>query len=224
MGYESILLDIETQRDFFAPGGSCYRRSASRAARHVYELFQWARANCIPVLSTVLRVRRFERGPLSAIAHCIEGTNGEQKLPRTILRSRINLGLRNITDLPRDIFENHQQVIIEKRHTDVFLHARAERLITQLRTGTFFICGAGLARGVVQAAIGLRSRGFAVIVAQDATLDLHDRFAKMAHLRMEAKGVVFAPTQNIVVPRPEQRIVTVPWASGSPKPGLFTKH
>jgi len=217
MVYESILLDIETQRDFFSPGGSCYRRGASRAARHVYELFQWARTNRIPVLSTVLRVRQFERGPLSPIAHCIEGTSGEQKLPRTILRSRVNLGLRNITDLPQDIFENHHQVIIEKRHTDVFLHARAERLITQLHTGTFVICGAGLARGVVQAAIGLRSRGFAVIVAQDATLDLHDRFAKMARLRMEAKGVVFAPTRKITVPRPVERIITMPWACGSAK-------
>ncbi len=205
MFYERILLDIETQQDFFDPGGSCYTRRSGGAGSRIHRLFHWVRRNEIPVLSTVLRVRKGERGPLSDIPHCVEGTEGEQKMAGTVLPTRINLGLRNTTDLPRDIFETYQQVIVEKRNTDLFAHARLERLITELDAGTFIICGAGVARGIVQSAIGLRDRGFSVILAADAVAYIDDPLNKMAYLRMEAKGVVFAPTKEIITPRVVRR-------------------
>ena len=115
------------------------------------------------MISTVLRVRKFERGPLSCnVPYCVEDTEGEKKLAKAILPRRINLGLRNSTDLPPNIFKHYQQVIFEKRDTDIFAHARAERLITELPQGaSFIICGAGISFGIVQAAVGLRSRGLA---------------------------------------------------------------
>jgi len=200
MRFDRILLDIETQRDFFDPGGSCYSRSASGVAKQIYKLFSWARSSRIPVLSTALRVRRSELGPLAKLPHCIDNTQGERKLSRTLLPRRINLGLRNITDLPRNIFRHYQQVIFEKRATDIFAHSRIERLITELEAENFVICGAGLAKGIVEAAVGLRARGFGVIVAEDAVLDLGDPLTEMAYLRMEAKGVIFAPAAKIIVP------------------------
>jgi len=205
MDQDRILLDIETQRDFFEPGGSCFGPQARRAASGVLRLFKWAERNEIPVISTVLRVRKGERGPLCDIPHCVEDTEGEQKMSGTVMPTRINLGLRNTTDLPREIFERFQQVIFEKRDTDIFAHARLERLITELRPVTFIICGAGVARGIVQAAIGLRRRDFGVILASDAVVDLNDPMTEMAYLRMEAKKVVFAPTREIVTARPTRR-------------------
>ena len=193
-----ILLDIEVQRDLFLRGGSCYERSASKARRMVYSLFGWAKAQQVPVISTLLRVRRSERGPLSRVPHCVDGSDGERKLARTVLHDRINLGLRNTTDLPDDLLQRHRQVIFEKRHTDIFLHARAERLITQLDGGTFVVCGAGTAKGIVEAVVGLRTRGFAVIVASDAVLDLRDPLAEMAWKRMEAKGALLLSTPKII--------------------------
>ena len=205
MNAQRILLDIEAQRDFFTPGGSCYERSASDVAAKMYELFAWARSQRIPVMSTVLRVRRGSRGPLAARPHCIEDSDGERKISGTVLHRRINLGMRNITDLPDDLLMRYQQVIFEKRDTDIFKHARAERMITQLPPVTFILCGAGLARGIVQATVGLRRRGFPVIIASDAVLSLHDPRAKMACLRMEAKGAIFLPTRTIVKVGPEDR-------------------
>ena len=201
MSYELMLLDIETQRDFFSPGGSCYSPRAGQAAKKIARLFTWARKSRIPVLSTVLRVRHHEHGPMAEADHCVEGGDGERKLTRTLLPSRVNLGLRNTTDLPPDLFDENQQVIVEKRHTDIFVHARIERLLTTLTEGTFVICGAGLAHGIAQAAIGLRTRGFGVILAEDAVSDLGDELATMAARRMEAKGVIFAPTDEIVEPK-----------------------
>jgi nicotinamidase-related amidase len=203
--FDTILLDMETQRDFFSPDGCCFDQRGAKAARNIRKLFAWARDNDIPVLSTVLRVRHGEQGPLTPRPHCIEDTEGEKKLDATILPDRVNLGLRNTTDLPGNLFERHQQVIVEKRDTDIFAHARLERLITELDGGTFIICGAGLAKGIVQAAVGLRSRGFGIVLAEDAVLDLDDPLTEMARLRMVAKSVVMAPTAEIVAPKPRKR-------------------
>ena len=207
MKEKPILLDIETQRDFFAPGGACYTRDASDAAANIYKLFDWARSKRIPVISTVLRIRKGELGPLAKVPHCIEGTDGEQKLSGTILANRVNLGLRNTTDLPANIFHEHQQVIFEKRDTDIFAHHRAERLLTELKGGIFIVCGAGVANGIVQAAIGLRTRGFGVVLASDAIFDLGDSKAEMSRLRMDAKGVIVAKTKEIISPRLARKIL-----------------
>ena len=197
MRYEMILLDMEAQRDFFSRGGSCYRRNSSSVAGRIYDLFKWARRLRIPVMSTVLRLRPGKVSILSHIPHCIEGTDGERKLTRTVLAKRIDLGLRNTTDLPADIFERYRQVIFEKRCPDIFAHARPERLISQLQAGTFVICGAGFAGGIVETAIGLRNRGFAVIVASDAVLGL-DGDIPMARSRAEVKGALFLTAGRII--------------------------
>jgi nicotinamidase-related amidase len=213
---DRILLDVESQGDFFRPGGSCYSAKASAVAREIYRLFGWARYCHVPVLSTVLRVRPGSLGPLCDRPHCVEGTDGEKKLSKTVLARRINLGLRNTTDLPDHIFRRYQQVIFEKRYTDIFAHARAERLITELPKVTFVLCGAGVAGGIVQAAVGLRSRGFDIILAEDAVLALRTEAARMASLRMIAKSVMFAPTASILAPvaRPRRRAFRRPRGAG----------
>ena len=216
MNYETILLDIETQRDFFDRGGSCYAPQAEDAARNITRLFQWARLTNVPVISTVLRVRLHESGPLAHAPHCIEGTRGEEKLPQTLLPLRVNMGLRNTTDLPPHLLRKYGQVIFEKRFTDIFAHERIERLITELEQCTFVICGAGLAKGIAQAAIGLRTRGFGVVLARDATLDLGDEGTAMAERRMDAKGVIFAPTEEIVTPKPAK--ARTPFRISAPAP------
>ena len=198
MRYERILMDIEVQRDFFAPGGSCYSPAAAECAERIYRLFRWAARYNVPVISTVLRVRPREHGPLAAVPHCVEGTRGEQKMLRTVLPWRIDLGLRSSTDVPVDLFENYQQAIFEKRRTDVFGHAAADRLICDIEAATFVVCGAGLAHGVFEAAFGLRKRGFGVVVATDAVLDLGSGYEPTAQRRMEEKGVLFAPSDQIV--------------------------
>jgi nicotinamidase-related amidase len=199
MHLERILLDVEVQRDFFSPGGSCYAPQAAVAARNVRRLFAWARRSGIPVISTVLRVRRGERGPLAPVPHCLDGSEGERRIPGTVLPRCVDLGIRNSTDLPGDLFERYRQVIFEKRYTDIFRHARAERLLTELDGGTFVVCGAGSAGGIVEAVVGLRQRSFKVILAADAILDLNDPRAEYAWLRMVAKGAVPLSTGEIVV-------------------------
>lgn len=198
MRYEKVLLDVETQRDFFSPGGACYTPAAVEAARNIRRLFAWARRDNLPVISTVLRLKPGRKGPLGPAPHCIEDTAGEKRVNGTLLRRYVDMGIRNTTDLPDDLFRRCQQVIFEKRFTDIFVHVRAERLLTELQADTFVVCGAGSAHGIVEAVVGLRSRGCKVVLATDAILDLDDPQAKMAWLRMLAKGAVPLTTDEVV--------------------------
>ncbi len=200
MKYDLILLDIEVQRDFFHPRGSCYTPEAEVVKKNLYALFDWAKRNDQPILSTVLRIPKGRQGPLSETPHCIESTPGEKKLAKTIVKPYLNLGLQNTTDLPDDLFDRYRQVIFEKRNTDIFLHARAERLLTELPQVSFILCGAGVAHGIVQAAVGLRMRGFGVVLATDAVLGLDDSRNGMAYSRMAAKGVLLLKTREIIKP------------------------
>jgi nicotinamidase-related amidase len=199
MRIDKVLLDIEVQRDFFAPGGSLYTPQAAQAARNVRRLFAWARKEHVPVLSCVLRQRAGHRGALADTPHCVEGTEGEKRLGGTLMRRCIDMGMRGSTDLPLDIFRDYQQVIFERRITDIFRHARAERLLTELPVDTYIVCGAGAAAGIAEAVIGLRQRNIHVLLAADAILDLNDPRAEMAWLRMSAKGAVPLSTAEIIL-------------------------
>ena len=130
--------------------------------------------------------------------HCISDTFGERKVPLTVLDRRINFGLRNEAHLPADALKDYQQLIFEKRHTDIFHHARIERLISETEPTEIIICGAGVGQGIVEAAIGLQARGFGVVIAKDAVLDLDAPNQYMPVERMRAKGCLFHSTDDII--------------------------
>lgn len=205
MRIEQLLMDIEAQRDFFSPGGSCFGRNSTTAARNIRRLYDWAQKQRVPALSVMLRVPPGKHGPLASTPHCVEGTPGEQRIRGALLANHINLGLRGSTDLPRNLFEQYQQVIVESRFTDIFKHPRVERLLTELEADTFIVCGAGSAHGILEAVVGLRARGFKVILVADAILDLEDPDAEMAWLRMTAKSAVPLSTEEVLALPPPKR-------------------
>jgi nicotinamidase-related amidase len=194
-----ILLDLHVQKDLFFPGGALYHKGADRVTSNIYRLIRWARLVHAPVISTVLLARRGRHGPFGLEPHCVDGSGGEEKLPRTLLPRWTDLGLAHTADLPRHVLDQYDQVIFETRDEDIFHHQKIERLITELPNDlTFVICGASVASGVKQAVLGLRGRGFEVIVAQNAILDLDDPRTEMAWLQIVAKGARPVPTDQIV--------------------------
>jgi nicotinamidase-related amidase len=200
MGHARILLDMEIQKDFFCRSGRFYSKTNSRVLKNVKELLKWAKIQRVPVVSTLLRTNR-TRPCLEHPPYCIEGTEGELRVPRTTLPKHVAFGTRRTTDLPENILDHYQQVIFEKRDMSILSNLRIERLLTQLSNKTTFIlCGAGLAGGILQAAIALRSRKFSVIVVEDASANLGDPNSEMAARRMAAKGVVFCQTSSILAP------------------------
>jgi nicotinamidase-related amidase len=209
MDKQPILMDIHVQRDIFVPGGALYSPEHRKAAANIYRLFDWAKSGGVPVISSVLLVRPGRRGPLSDTPHCVEGTPGEQKLARTLLPRRVNLGLSPNADLPREIFSHVQQVIFESRDVDLFNHMRFERLITELpEMCEFVLCGASITLGIKQAVLGLRNRGHSVVLAEDAVVDLGHPLTEMSWLQVLAKSARPLPTVQIIheLPLPRRRV------------------
>ncbi len=199
MSNRFVLMDIHAQHDVFLPVGSLYEPKARRAAANVYRLIHWAKAIGTPVISTVLLNRPGYHGALSPVTHCVDGAAGAEKLLRTLLPWRVNLGLAHTADLPRDLFEHYQQVIFQTRDSDPFRHQKFERLITELGPDyTFVLCGASIAAGIKQTVLGLRLRGYGVIVAEDAVLSLDDPMTEMAWLQVLAKSARPLPTVQIL--------------------------
>ena len=200
MEHKRFLLDIDTQLDFFSPAGSRYAPWSPEVAANIRSLFTWALQRQIPIISTVLRVRPSESLLMGPEPFCLEGTAGEGKLPGTIAPNYIDLGMRNSTDLPRDIFARHRQVIFEKRVTDIFSHPALERLVTEAGPAEYIICGTGMATGLLPAVLGLRHRDLDVVLATDAIIDSEDEVTKNAYRRMETKGAIFSLTNELIVP------------------------
>ena len=202
-------MDIHVQRDFFVPGGALYHQDHRKAAGNIYQLFDWAKMAGVPVISSLIGVRAGRRGPYGPQPHCVEGTPGEQKLARTLLPRRMNLGLSHTADLPRGVLEQVQQVIFEARDVDIFNHLKFERLITELTAPCdFVLCGASVAQGIKHAVLGLRNRGHGVIIAEDAVVDLGDPMTEMAWLQILAKSARPLPTVQIIheLPLPRGRV------------------
>ncbi len=216
MEKKPILLDIHVQRDLLLRGGSLYRPATARIAANIYRLFHWARREKVPVISTMLQVRPGRRGPFGSKLHCIEGSGGEAKPTRTLLPRRVNLGLAHTPDLPADILHEYQQVLFETRSVDAFAHQKFERLITELPGNyQFIVCGGTVASGIKQVVLGLRSRHYDVILADDAILTLPEPGANMAWLQILAKNAEPRSTREIVhgleptrpTPRPAPRVM-----------------
>jgi nicotinamidase-related amidase len=194
-----VLLDLHVQKDLFFPGGSLYREGVDRTTSNIYRLVRWARRTGTPIISAVLLARQGHHGPFALEPHCVEGSGGEEKLPRTLLPHRINLGLAHTADLPRDVLAEYDQVVFETRDEDVFHHQKFERLITELLGDhSFVLCGATAAAGIKQAVLGLRGRGFEVVVVKNAILDLDDPETEMAWLQTMAKGAQLMSTAQVV--------------------------
>jgi len=199
MDEQPVLIDVHVQKDLFLRGGSLYRPQTANVTANVYRLFRWARTHRIPVISMLLQVRARRRGPFGRRRHCVEGSGGEVKPSRTLLTRRVNLGLAHTPDLPEDIFDQYQQVLFETRNVDPFAHQKFERLITELpQDRRFILCGATVASGIKQTVLGLRSRGYDVVIAEDAVLGLSEPGTNMAWLQMLAKNAEPRSTDEIV--------------------------
>jgi nicotinamidase-related amidase len=178
-----VLVDIDTQKDFFlADGGGCIRNHR-RVLMNVRRVLAWTRVKNFRVVSTQLC-----KAGKNGEKLCIIGSDGQCKISYTLRNKRIELVADGCTDLPRDIFTRYDQIILNKRCEDPFEEPRAERVLSELKADEFIVIGA-VAEGAVEATVlGLLQRGKKVTVLIDA-VGIHDRRkADVAFRKMKAKG------------------------------------
>jgi nicotinamidase-related amidase len=191
-----VLVDINTQRDFFLAEGSVCIRNHRRVLAHIRRMMAWARARDISVISTC-EVYPDNNGHNGDRRYCIDGTPGQLKMGYTLMQSRASFPADGSTDLPRDMLRRYQQVILHKRCMDPFDEPRIDRLLSEVCAAEFILVGASAEGAVKAAALGLLQRDKRVTVVVDA-VGYHDsRDAKMAFRKMEAKGARLVETRRI---------------------------
>ena len=190
-----ILVDINTQKDFLLARGKACIRNHRRVLANVRRMMAWARCRNIRTISTC-EVYPNHNG-VGTIGYCIDGTEGQKKIPYTLLNNRASFAADGSTDLPEDILRQYRQIILHKRCVDPFDEPRIERLLSEVRADNFILIGASTEGAVKATALGLLQRGKRVSVVVDAVGSLDKREAKLALRKMGAKGAKLIETKKL---------------------------
>jgi nicotinamidase-related amidase len=194
-----VVIDIDTQTDFFLAKGNACIRNHRRILGRIRRIMAWARRRGIPVISTceVHPSNGNGNGNGNGVPYCIDGTAGQRKIRYTLLNNRIVYPADGNTDLPTDLLQRYEQIILHKRCVDPFDEPRIDRLLSETRAEEFILVGASAEGAVKATALGLLQRGKNVTVVVDA-VGIHDKKnAKMALRKMEAKGARMVETKKL---------------------------
>jgi len=190
-----LLIDVDTQKDFLLPTGRACVRNQAEVLTKIRRVMAWARSEKVPVISTA-EVYPNNNG-YSAISYCLDGTDGQKKVPCTLLNDRVSFPADNINALPADVLLAYRQVILHKRCINPFNEPRIERLLSEIETDEFILIGAGTEDAVRATALGLLHRGKKVSIIVDALGWRNKRKARLALRVMKARGARLVETRDI---------------------------
>jgi nicotinamidase-related amidase len=190
-----IVIDVNTQKDFFLAGGNSCIGNHRRVLANVRRIIAWARRNNVRVISTC-EVYPNGNGA-SEPGYCMDGTEGQEKIRYTLLNNRASFAADDGSDFPEDVLRRYRQVILHKRSIDPFDEPRIERLLSEVRAENFVLIGASAEGAVKATALGLLQRGKKVIVVADAVGSLNKRESKLAFRKMSAKGAKLVETKKL---------------------------
>ena len=187
-----VLIDIDTQFDLIAAANIDEK---SIILRNMRRIIAWARLNQVPIISTTLARRPDQKqGCCAPPVRCVEGTAGQRKLSFILCGSRKRFGPEAAMDLPRQLFEDYQQVVFEKRVENPFELPRADRLLSEIKADELLVFGMGLENAVKATVLGLLHRKKKVTLITDATAGFEYRPSVLALRQIEAKGAHLVKT------------------------------
>lgn len=189
---KQILIDINTQKDFFLAEGNACVGNHRRILSHIRRIMAWVRRKKILVISTCEVY-----SPNNGAAYCIDGTAGQKKIRYTKLQNRAVFKADNNTDFPVDILRKYQQVVLHKRCMDPFDEPRIERLLSELNANEFVLIGALIEGAIGAMALGLLQRGKRVYIVMDAVGSIDKLKAQHVLSKIKAKGARFIDTKRL---------------------------
>ena len=200
-----VLVDLNTQGDFLSTSGACRVHNAETLVPAVRRVIAWAKWHHVPVISSIDSHRLTEAPHDGFPQHCIDGTQGQKKLPCTVFASHVRIEGDNTLAMPVDLFRRYQQVIFRKRTHDLFGNPKADRFLTQLPTEEYILFGVGLEFSIKALALGLLARHKAVTVVADTCGFWNRNEANFALRQMGAKGVSLITVDELLDRRPRRR-------------------
>jgi len=191
-----IIVDIDTQKDFFLAAGAACVRNHRRVLTNIRRVMAWARLKNIRMISTTRT--RIYNGSNAGCNFCIDGTDGQKKISYTMRNRHITFAADGCTDLSRDIFKQYDQVILENRCIAPFEEPRADRMLSELRATEFVLIGATAEGAIKATALGLLVRRKNVTILTDAVGSRDKPAAEIALRQVEAKGAKLTETKALL--------------------------
>lgn len=186
-----ILVDLGTQRDLFTADGKCCIRNHRRVLANIRRVMAWARKDHIRIISTVQICNGHNGSAFQA------GTDGVKKIRYTLRDRFVEYPSDGYTDFPRNVFDQHSQIILQLRSEDPFEEPRAERILSEIKATDFLIIGGPIETSVKTTVLGLLVRKRNVTLLTDALGYLEKNASEIALRQMQAKGAKLIDSKSM---------------------------
>jgi len=191
-----ILIDVDTQKDFFLADGKACVRNHRRVLANIRRVMAWSRRDQVRVISTVQCHGRNGHNGDGEV--CLSGTPGICKIPYTLRNRRFTFDSGDTTDFSRDLLQKNDQIILCKRSIDPFDEPRAERILTEAKASEFVVIGGSAETSVLYTVLGLLTRGKSVTILIDAVGSREKSVADIAFRKMKAKGARLIESKSML--------------------------
>jgi len=203
--YESIAIDLNTQRDFCYPDGACPVTNARLIYPSWQRFFGWLRQHGIPIISAIDSRRAHEIHEIGRTRYCVDGSEGQLKVDFTLMPLRLMIEIDNTLSLPPDLLHHYQQLIFRKRTDDLLCNPKADHFLTQLNMDKVYIFGNTVERSVKVLALGLLARHKHVSIITDACGYWSQVAAHWALRQVVAKGGELTTIDELTSITPTQK-------------------
>lgn len=190
-----VLINVDIQKDLFTANGRSCVRNHRRVLTNVRRICAWARKQNIKVINTAIT---YSNGHHDKHQFCKDGSEGAQIISYAKRNRFIRYEADGYNDLPRNVFLDYDQVILEKKTANPFNEPRAERMLTELAVDEIIVVGAITEDSVFDTVMGLLQRGKKVSVVADAVGGCNKDAAEMALKKMSAKGAKLIEAKDLV--------------------------
>ena len=206
-GRKCIIIDIDTQKHFFANEGMVRVRDYQEIFVNIQRILDWALQKEISIISTIQIYPRYN-GDL-----CMIDPEGQEKVASTLCSSRTSFPANDHTDLPLQILAEYDQVIFQKRCFDPFEEPRIDRIFSELQADEFILIGAVTEGAVRATANGLLARKKNVTIVYDATGSYRRKAGEISFGQMLVRGASLTLTNELVgiqLPADTQKLQLIP--------------
>lgn len=196
--FPCVAIDLNTQRDFCESTRAYPVENLFPLIPALRRVVAWIKRNQTPVISSIEAHREYELSDSGNPIHCVDGSDGQEKLEFTLLDNRKYVASDNTLALPVDLFASYQQVIFWKRAEDLLSNPKADRLISHVQVGEFLLFGVGMETSIKTLALALLARGKKVNVVADACGYWSEGTADQALRQIEAKGASLVTVEQLL--------------------------
>jgi len=193
-----VAIDLNTQRDFCEPGRAFPVANLAELIPALRRVVAWVKRNQTPVVSSIEAHREYELSDSGNPIHCVDGSDGQEKIDFTLLANRKFVASDNTLTVPIDLFASYQQVIFWKRADDLLTNPKADRLLTHAPIGEFLLFGVAVEASIKALALALMARNKKVTIVSDACGYWSEGTADQVFRQMAAKGAGIVTVDDLL--------------------------